>query len=60
VWIVAGDRSVSLRPVEVGAYRDDGALISGGIAAGERIVSAGVHMLTAGDKIQLIDNGKVQ
>lgn len=60
VWIVASDRSVSLRPVEVGAYRDDGALISGGIAAGERIVSAGVHMLTAGDKIQLIDNGKVQ
>jgi multidrug efflux system membrane fusion protein len=60
VWIVAADRSVSLRPVEVGAYRDDGALISGGIAAGERIVSAGVHMLTAGDKIQLIDNGKVQ
>ena len=60
VWIVAADRSVSLRPVEVSAYRDDGALISGGIAAGERIVSAGVHMLTAGDKIQIIDNGKVQ
>ena len=60
VWIVASDRSVSLRPVEVGAYRDDGALVLSGIAAGERIVSAGVHMLTAGDKIQLIDNGKVQ
>lgn len=60
VWIVAPDRSVSLRPVEVSAYRDDGALISGGVAAGERIVSAGVHMLTAGDKIQIIDSGKVQ
>lgn len=60
VWIVASDRSVSLRPVEVSAYRGDGALISGGITAGERIVSAGVHMLTAGDKIQLIDSGKVQ
>lgn len=60
VWIVASDRSVSLRPVEVSAYRDDGALVSGGIAAGERIVSAGVHMLTVGDRIQLIDNGKVQ
>ena len=60
VWIVASDRSVSLRPVEVSAYRDDGALIAGGIAAGERIVSAGVHMLTAGDKIQLIDSDKVQ
>jgi len=58
VWIVAPDRSVSLRAVEVRAYRDDGALISGGIMAGERIVSAGVHMLTAGDKIQLIASGK--
>ena len=60
VWIVATDRSVSLRPVEVSAYRDDGALISGGITAGERVVSAGVHMLTAGDKIQLIENGNAR
>lgn len=60
LWIVAADRSVSLRPVEVGAYRDDGALISSGIAAGERIVSAGVHKLTAGDKIQIVENGKAQ
>lgn len=60
VWVVAADRSVSLRAVEVSAYRDDGALISSGISAGERIVSAGVHMLTAGDKIQIIDNGKTK
>ena len=58
VWIVAADHSVSLRPVEVAAYRDDGALISGGIAAGERIVSAGVHKLTAGEKIQSFESGK--
>ncbi len=60
VWIVAADHSVSLRPVVVAAYRDDGALIGSGIAAGERIVSAGVHKLTAGDKIQVIENGKAQ
>lgn len=60
VWIVAADHSVSLRPVEVAAYRDDGALISSGISAGERIVSAGVHKLTAGEKIQIIENGKAQ
>ena len=58
VWIVAADRSVSLRPVEVKAYSDDGALVSSGIAAGERIISAGVHMLTAGDKVKIIENGK--
>ncbi|OIR15584.1 multidrug resistance protein MdtA precursor [mine drainage metagenome] len=58
VWIVASDRSVSLRPVEVAAFRDDGALIASGIAAGERIVSAGVHKLSAGEKIRIIENGK--
>jgi RND family efflux transporter MFP subunit len=58
LWIVAADRSVSLRPVVVSAYRDDGALISSGIAAGERIVSAGVHKITPGEKIQIIENGK--
>lgn len=57
VWIVAPDHSVSLRTVQVSSYRDDGAVISGGIAAGERIVSAGVHKLNAGEKIQAIENG---
>jgi RND family efflux transporter MFP subunit len=60
VWIVAADRSVSLRPVEVAAYRDDGALIASGIAPGERIVSAGVHKLSVGEKIQIIESGKLQ
>lgn len=60
VWIVAADNSVSLRPVAVSAYRDDGALVARGLAAGERIVSAGVHKLSAGEKVQPIDAGKVQ
>ena len=55
VWIVAADHSVQLRPVKVTAYRDDGALIGGGLTAGERIVSAGVHKLTAGEKIRPIE-----
>jgi len=38
VWIVAADRTISLRPVQVAAYRDDGAVITGGLMAGERIV----------------------
>ncbi|MFA6120597.1 MAG: efflux RND transporter periplasmic adaptor subunit [Sideroxydans sp.] len=57
VWIVAQDRSVSLRAVEVSAYRDDGALISSGVAAGERIISAGVHKITAGDKVIVAEHG---
>ncbi|MGA7750362.1 MAG: efflux RND transporter periplasmic adaptor subunit [Gallionella sp.] len=64
VWIVAADHSISLRPVQVAAYRDDGAVIASGVAAGERIVSAGVHKLNAGEKIRVIEgefaNGSAQ
>lgn len=60
VWIVAADRTVSLRQVEVAAYRDDGAVIVSGLAAGERIVSNGVHRLAAGEKIRIIENSGAQ
>lgn len=51
LWIVAPDHSVGLRAVQVASYRDDGAVIRSGVVAGERIVSAGVHKLTTGEKI---------
>lgn len=60
VWVVMKDGSVSLRPVVVAAYRDEGAFIASGLAAGERIVSAGVHKLTAGEKVKVIESGKTQ
>lgn len=56
VWIVAADRSISLRPIQVAAYRDAGALIAGGLVAGERIVSNGVHRLSPGQKIRIIES----
>lgn len=55
VWIVAADRSVSLRVVQVAAYRDNGAVIASGLNAGERIVSAGVHRLSPGEKIRAVE-----
>jgi RND family efflux transporter MFP subunit len=60
VWIVAADHSVSLRRVQVAAYRDDGAVIATGLVAGERIVSAGVHRLSPGEKITVIEAGDTQ
>jgi RND family efflux transporter MFP subunit len=64
VWIVAADHTVNLRPVKVAAYRDNGAVIASGMKAGERIVSAGVHKLSAGQKIHVIEgefaDGSVQ
>ncbi|MDO8208519.1 MAG: efflux RND transporter periplasmic adaptor subunit [Gallionella sp.] len=56
VWVVAADHSVSLRQVEIKAWRDNGAVIASGLITGERIVSAGVHRLSAGEKIQLIES----
>ncbi len=56
VWIVAADRTLSLRPVKIAEYRDDGAVVTGGLAAGERIVSNGVHRLAAGEKIRIIES----
>lgn len=55
VWIVAADRSIGLRPVKISAWRDDGAVIASGLVAGERIVSAGVHKLNAGEKVRIVD-----
>ncbi len=60
VWVVAGDSSVSLRPVEVAAFRDGGAVITAGLKSGERIVSAGAHRLSAGEKIRIIEAGSAQ
>lgn len=56
VWVVAENSSVSLRPVDVSVYRDDGAIITGGLKAGERIVVAGVHRLSEGEIIQPVDS----
>jgi RND family efflux transporter MFP subunit len=60
VWIVAADHSISLRPIKIAAYRDAGAVVNSGLVAGERIVSAGVHKLNAGEKIHAIENGLIQ
>ncbi len=57
LWVVAPDRSVSLRPVQVASYRDEGAVISSGISVGERIVTHGVHKLIVGEKIRVVEAG---
>ena len=55
LWIVGDDQTLSLRPVAVAAYGEQRALIASGIEAGERIVVAGVHKLTAGEKIKPVE-----
>jgi len=60
LWIVGADNTLSLRAVKVAAWRDEGAVIASGVTAGERIVTAGVHKLTAGETIRSIANGSAQ
>lgn len=53
VWVVGGDNTLALRPVEVAQFREGGAVVTGGLQAGERIVSAGVHKVVAGEKVRI-------
>lgn len=57
VWLVGADQKVTLRPVKVTAWQDDHAIVSSGLAAGDRIVAAGVHKLSPGEKIRVVEDG---
>ena len=55
LWVVGADQTLALRPVAVAVYGEQSAVIASGIQAGERIVVAGVHKLTAGEKIRPVE-----
>lgn len=55
LWIVGADQTISLRPVAVSSYGEVSAVLASGAQAGERIVIAGVHKLSAGEKIRAVD-----
>jgi multidrug efflux system membrane fusion protein len=54
VWIVDPQTlTATPRPVEIGAYREDGVTVRTGVSAGEVVVTAGVHKLVAGETVRL-------
>jgi len=53
VWKVGAGDTVTLHPVTVASVSDAGAVISAGLTEGELIVAAGVHQLTAGEKVRI-------
>lgn len=57
LWVVNADQTLSLRAVEVAAYGETSALLKSpaGVTAGERIVVAGVHKLSDGEKIRIAE-----
>jgi RND family efflux transporter MFP subunit len=53
VWVVDPATSrVKKRPVKVGLYREDGATITAGLAAGEVVVAVGVHKLLPDQRVR--------
>jgi multidrug efflux system membrane fusion protein len=55
VWIVDAHDRLALRKVEVARYLDDGVAITAGIAAGDRVVTRGVHTLHEGDAVRIVE-----
>ena len=53
VWIVSADSTVELRAVTVERYDTDRVYVAEGIRTGERVVTAGVHRLSPGEKVKL-------
>ncbi|MFD1623372.1 efflux RND transporter periplasmic adaptor subunit [Azospirillum griseum] len=54
VWVVGSPNdTLELRPVAIAAYAGDLAIVADGLKAGERVVTAGVHKLDAGQKVRV-------
>lgn len=55
VWVIdAKSNKVGRKAVSIGSIDDQYATITGGINGGERIVSAGVHLLRDGQRVSLL------
>lgn len=57
VWLVGEDGSVNPQPVDVIAYREDGAVLRANLPDAARVVVAGVHKLVAGEKVRAVEEG---
>jgi multidrug efflux system membrane fusion protein len=56
VWVVQEPAmTLQLQPVEIGGADGNEAVVLGGLKAGQRVVTAGVHVLTEGQKIKLYE-----
>ncbi len=56
VWVVdASGEHVSRRPVVIGSFTQDAAIIAAGLHPGERVVTLGVHMLDEAAKVKIVE-----
>ncbi|WP_416051842.1 efflux RND transporter periplasmic adaptor subunit [Cupriavidus basilensis] len=60
VWVVDPKTSrVIAREVKLGAAQNDSVIVVGGLAGGETVVSAGVHMLQPGQQVKVAETVSV-
>ena len=53
VWIYdPATKTVALRPVAIGQFREDGVVVTSGVANGEWVVAAGVNKLRPGQTVR--------
>jgi RND family efflux transporter MFP subunit len=55
VYVVNAGGELTLRPVTVASFNEDDALITGGVSAGEKVVTLGVQKLEPGLKVRSIE-----
>ena len=55
VYVVGADNKAEARPVEVGAWANDGWVIDSGLKAGERVITDGVMKIGPGAPVQVGD-----
>ncbi len=56
VWLIdEANGRLTKQGVEVSSWTETSAVISGGLAAGQKIVAAGVHKLDAGTPVRIIE-----
>ncbi|MGO4382072.1 efflux RND transporter periplasmic adaptor subunit [Pseudoduganella sp. RAF53_2] len=59
VWVVnPKTQRVAAREVKLGSAQNDNVLVTAGLAGGERVVTAGVHMLQPDQQVMLAGGGK--
>jgi RND family efflux transporter MFP subunit len=57
VWLVDPvTMTVRLQPIAVAGADGNTVLVGGGLTPGQRVVTAGVHVLTPGQKVKLFEN----
>jgi RND family efflux transporter MFP subunit len=56
VYLVDGAGALELRPVTVAAFTENAALVSTGVATGDRVVTLGVQKLEPGEQVRTVES----